>query len=289
MKKQKKYLWILAAFFVLGTLQKIGAQTFTPAENQFIEKLFDFRLSLRACPSPEDCIEKILLFEKQQEKTIETFSQEAALTCRNMLVTARYNCEYEKDMHSPNMEGILRPQYEKITEYSKEKTVSDLNPLFVLTSADLTNSMMQFLPRSSSITLGLQEKKDYAQVVQKNPKMSFALTLSGWWYYYAPAVGGGSVSKAGEFFKEAQQCALSAYDRYYANINLAQFYFEQKDKEKCRLYMEEAEKVLPNTRYTALIKRINSLGYSLFDYNMNSRREKIDRKLLEGTSKNFSF
>lgn len=289
MKLQKKFLWVLTALFSLSSLQKTMAEAFTQTENDFIEELFDFRLSLRACATPDESIEKILLFEKQNEKVLEAFGEEAALTCRNMLATALYNCEYEKDMHSPKMEGILRPQYEKMTEYTEGKTASQMNPLFVLTSADLTNSMMQFLPRSSSITLGLQEKKDYAQIVQENPKMSLALTLSGWWYYYAPAVGGGSVSKAGEFFKEAQQCALSAYDRYYANINLAQFYFEQKDKEKCRLYMEEAEKVLPDTRYTALIKRINSLGYSLFDYNMNSRREKIDRKLLEGTSKNFSF
>ena len=141
--------------------------------------------------------------------------------------------------------------------------------------------MMQFLPRSASITVGLQEKKDYAVVVKNNPQMPFALTLSGWWYYYAPAVGGGSNSKAGEFFKKAQKYAVSSYDKYYCNINLAQFYFEQKDTQKCGIYMEEAEKVLPGTRYIELLKKMNKIGYSLFDYNMNSRREKIDKKLLK--------
>ena len=281
MKLQKKFLWVLTALFSLSSLQKTMAEAFTQTENDFIEKIFDFRLSLRACATPDESIEKILLFEKQNEKVLEAFGEEAALTCRNMLATALYNCEYEKDMHSPKMEPILRPQYERLTKYSEGKTAETLNPWFVLTSADITNSMMQFLPRSASITVGLQEKKDYAVVVKNNPQMPFALTLSGWWYYYAPAVGGGSNSKAGEFFKKAQKYAVSSYDKYYCNINLAQFYFEQKDTQKCGIYMEEAEKVLPGTRYVELLKKMNKIGYSLFDYNMNSRREKIDKKLLK--------
>ncbi len=110
--------------------------------------------------------------------------------------------------------------------------------------------------------------------------MSFALTLSAWWYYYAPTVGGGSEAKAKEFFELAQKNAVSDYDKYYSCINLAQFYFEKKDSGLCDKYMEEAEKILPETRYVKLLRRINKIGYSLFDYNMNSRREKIDKKLI---------
>lgn len=251
---------------------------FTDSENMMVQDIFNFRLSLRSLPDADTCILEIHEYKEKHRETISSFSEEARLTCENMLTTAEYNCEYEKDMHSPAMEKILRPQYDKITKYSQGKSAETLNPYFVLTSADITNSMMQFLPRSASITLGLKEKKDYASVVEKNPRMPFALTLSGWWYYYAPAVGGGSSSKSLEFFKAAQENASSDYDKYYCNINLGQFYFEKKKTDLCDKYMAEAEKILSGTRYIAFLKKINSLGYSLFDYNMNSRREKIDRK-----------
>ncbi len=259
----------------------LPAVDFTDKENELIARVLEFRVNLRSLDSADSCIQKITEYKAELFSEIGSLSQEAQIVLNNMLATAQYNCEYEKDMHSPLMEGILRPQYEKIIEYSKDKTAEELNPWFVLTSADVTNSMMQFLPRSASITVGLQEKKDYAVVVKNNQQMSFALTLSGWWYYYAPAVGGGSFSKAGDFFTNAQKYAVSNYDKYYCNINLAQFYFEQKDTEKCDFYMAEAEKILPETRYCKLLKAMNKIGYSLFDYNMNSRREKIDKKLMQ--------
>lgn len=274
MMKRKILVFLLAA---LVSISAFSAE-FSSIENDMIQKIFDFRLRLRSLPDADSCILAIHEYKAQNLETISSFSEEARLTCENMLATAEYNCEYEKDMHSPNMEKILRPQYERITKYADGKTTEELNPYFVLTSADITNSMMQFLPRSSSITLGLQEKKDYAAVVQKHPTMSFALTLSGWWYYYAPAVGGGSDSKALGFFTAAQENAVSDYDKYYTNINLAQFYFEKNKKELCEKYMAQAENVLQGTRYVSFLREINTLGYSLFDYNMNSRREKIDRK-----------
>lgn len=276
----KTRFFALLSVFAISVFSS-SALDFTEKENEMIANVLEFRVNLRTLENADLCIQKITEYRKELSGEIAALSAEAQIVLTNMLATAHYNCEYEKDMHSPLMEGILRPQYEKITEYSKDKTADELNPWFVLTSADVTNSMMQFLPRSASITVGLQEKKDYAVVVKNNPQMSFALTLSGWWYYYAPAVGGGSVSKAGEFFAKAQEYALSSYDKYYCNINLAQFYFEQKDSAKCDFYMAEAEKILPDTRYCKLLKAMNKIGYSLFDYNMNSRREKIDRKLMQ--------
>lgn len=276
----KNFILTFPAIFMLSVFSfQVSASDFSAAENQMIQEIFDFRLSLRSLPDADSCIQKIHEFKNQNEEKFSSLSEEARLTCENMLASAENSCEYEKDMHSKNMEKILRPQYEKITKYADEKSAENLNPYFVLTSADLTNSMMQFLPRSSSIKIGLQEKKDYAAVVEKNPKMSFALTLSGWWYYYAPAVGGGSTSKAFEFFKSAQENAVSAYDKYYSNINLSQIYFEKKNLKLSEKYLSEAEKVLSGTRYVSFIRKINQAGYSIFDYNMNSRREKIDKKI----------
>lgn len=275
----KKSAKISAVLLSALLVFQASAKEFRSEENALVQKIFDFRLSLRTSDTEDECIEKIIAYRTSISDEIKAFSEEARLTCTNMLATAQYNCEYAKDMKSPNMEKILRPQYEKITQFTRANEGTDLNPWFILTSADVLNSMMQFLPQAESVKIGLQEKKDYADIIAKNPDMSFAYTLSGWWYYYAPAVGGGSKKLSKDFFIAALKHAKSGYDKFYGNINLAQFYFEEKNTAECDRLMDEAEKILSGTRYVKFLRRINALGYSLFDYNMNSRRDKINRKL----------
>ena len=275
----KKSVIKTAVLFSVLVLFQAPAKAFGPEENALIQKIFDFRLRLRTLDTEDECIEKIIEYRNSLSDEMKTFSEEAQITCTNMLSTAQYNCEYAKDMKSPNMEKILRPQYEKIIQFTRADKAADPNPWFILTSADILNSMMQFLPQSESIKIGLQEKKDYADVIKKNPTMSFAYTLSGWWYYYAPAIGGGSKKLSKDFFISALKYAKSDYDKFYGNINLAQFYFEEKNTVECEKLMEEAEKILSGTRYVQFLKSINAIGYSLFDYNMNSRRDKINQKL----------
>ena len=118
-------------------------------------------------------------------------------------------------------------------------------------------------------------------VLEKAPKMAFAHMLSGFWYYYAPGIGGGSKKKARQFFSDALKYAANDYERYYGNINLSQMNFEDKNKAEATRLLDEAEKILPRTRYIAFIRKINTLGYSLFDYNMNSTREKLDERMKE--------
>ena len=275
----KKSVIKTAVLFSVLVLFQASAKAFGPEENALIQKIFDFRLRLRTLDTEDECIEKIIEYRNSLSDEMKTFSEEAQITCTNMLSTAQYNCEYAKDMKSPNMEKILRSQYEKIIQFTRADKAADPNPWFILTSADILNSMMQFLPQSESIKIGLQEKKDYADVIKKNPTMSFAYTLSGWWYYYAPAIGGGSKKLSKDFFMSALKYAKSDYDKFYGNINLAQFYFEEKNTAECERLMEEAEKILSGTRYVKFLKSINEIGYSLFDYNMNSRRDKINQKL----------
>ena len=273
------YKRICALSVVTFIVTSLFALDFSPAEEKMVEDIFSFRLSLRSCKDEDESIGKINDYCLNIKDKIESFSQEAQITCRNLLASSKYNCEYSKDMKSPNMEKILRPSFEEIINYMELQPSKNFNPWFVLSSADVINSMMQFLPQTDSIKYGLQEKKDYAKVIEENPNLSYAYTLSGWWYYYAPAVGGGSKSKAKTFFFDALKNASSDYDRFYSNINYGQFLFEEKKFEECEKYMKEADSVLEGTSYVSFIKKINDLGYSLFDYNMNSRRVKINEKL----------
>lgn len=269
------------AGFALAVISFAPAAEFTTAENQFVQELLAFRLSLRTYATDDEVIAAVQTYRSAHSEQIAAFGEEAQIAAHNMLATAEYNAYYAKDMHAPEMEGILRPQYERLTAYAAAHPIEKQNPWFTLTSADIINAMMQFLKQKDAINLGLQEKKDYAVVVEKAPKMAFAHMLSGFWYYYAPAIGGGSKKKARQFFSDALTYAANDYERYYGNINLSQMQFEDKNKTEAARFLDEAEKILPATRYVAFIRKINALGYSLFDYNMNSTRQKLDERLRE--------
>ena len=276
-----KFKSLFIACIALVCTAFASAGEFTSAEKKAVEDILAFRLSLRSYDTDDQAIAAVQKYRKEEAKKIAALGEEAQIVCLNMLATAEYNVFYAKNMHAPEMEGILRPQYERLTAYAAKHPLSEQNPWFTLTSADITNSMMQFLKQKEAINLGLQEKKDYADVLKKAPKMAFAHMLSGYWYYYAPGIGGGSKKKARQFFSDAHKYAANDYERYYGAINLSQIHFEDKNKEEAARLLDEAEKILPKTRYIAFIKKINTLGYSVFDYNQNSTREKLDEKLKE--------
>ncbi len=272
---------LIAAILTFTTLLLLPAADFTNEENQEIQNILSFRLSLRSYSTNDEVIEKVRSYRASHKDKISSFKEEAQIVCNNMLATAEYNAFYAKDMHAPEMEGILRPQYETIMKFQERTPIEEQNPWFTLTSADIINSMMQFLKQSDAIKLGLQEKKDYASVIERFPQNSFANMLSGYWYYYAPGIGGGSKKKARIFFSDALKYAENDYEKFYGYINLSQMNFEDKKKEEAARLLDEAEKILPNTRHIAFIRKINEMGYSAFDYNQNSTREKLDARLKE--------
>jgi len=130
----KKSVIKTAVLFSVLVLFQASAKAFGPEENALIQKIFDFRLRLRTLDTEDECIEKIIEYRNSLSDEMKTFSEEAQITCTNMLSTAQYNCEYAKDMKSPNMEKILRPQYEKIIQFTRADKAADPNPWFILTS-----------------------------------------------------------------------------------------------------------------------------------------------------------
>ncbi len=272
---------LLVALCLCLFVSKISGMDFSEQENAFLEELLQFRLTLRSYDTDDQVIEKVREFKSEKINQISTFSDEAQLVFTNMLATAEYNGFYAKDMHAPEMEGILRPQYEKIIAFRENVPVEEQNPWFVFTSADIINSMMQFLKQGEAISLGLKEKKEYAIALTAQPEHAFGNMLSGYWYYYAPGIGGGSKKKARLFFANALEYAANDYERFYGNINLSQMNFEDKNKEEAARLLDEAEKILPGTRHVAFIRKINEMGYSAFDYNQNSTRKKLDERLAE--------
>jgi hypothetical protein len=270
-------------FFILLSLflnvYSAFCSDFTDYEMNIIEQIQEFRFSTRAMKSAEEAVSKIADYRKTllTDEVRKNLSEEAELTADNLLILEQYNYMYEKEMKSPELEPFIKPQYEKIAAWDAEHPFDKANPYYILSSGDLTNSTMQFLPQGKAINLGLQEKKNYDMVVANYPKLAFGLINAALWYYFAPAIGGGSMTKAREYFSRASECASNNYEKFYAYVYYSQFLYEKNEMELCEKYLSMAEELLPDNRWTPFIRKMNAKSYSVLDYSNN--RDKIEKKI----------
>lgn len=258
---------------------KLFALEFSQNETQLIYKTLNARLSTRSCDNPDSAI-KLLDDFSLAIKTDELYKNattEARFVSDNMIALEKYSYMYEKDMKSDLLKPFILERYDAINAYTSSHENENLSAWYYLSSGDVINSSMQFIPQGTAIKLGLKEKDDYDSVVEKNPDIAFARINRALWYYFAPAIGGGSKNVAKADFKKAVEVAACDYEKYYANIYLSQIYFDEgKIKESAEL-LSQAENVLPGTKYLAFIRRLNDNKYSLLYYIIN--REKVDKKL----------
>ncbi len=266
-------------FIFLFFASILFAQNLTEAENNLIQKTLDARLKTRLYQNEDDAIEYMKDFRKSLEASgeLENISEQAVLIIDNMINIEIYNYMYQKDMYSDSLKSFITTQYNKIVDFQKKESESEYSPWFYFSSGDIINSSMQFLSQGTAIKLGLQEKDDYDEVLTANPTLSFGLINAALWYFFAPAIGGGSKKTAFSYFERSLKSATSDYEKFYSRIYLSQIFFEDNDFEACENLLKECDEILPENVYTSFIRFLNKNNYSLLCYTNN--REKVEKKL----------
>ena len=261
-------------FFEIFTLNAHNAQNLS-----MIHKVLDLRLATRLCNSPDEAILKIDSFKNTlvKEEAFTSLNNEEALIIENMLAQERYNYMYERNMTGSDLKPYILSQYDKINSYKDLNEGKSFSPWFVLTSGDVINSSMQFLPQATAIKQGLREKDEYDRVIKDNTDMAFAYINSALWYYFAPAIGGGSKSLAKEYFQKAIDCSACDYEAFYSRVYLSQLYFDEGDSQRAKRLLDQAEEILPGSNYVSFIHYLNTNNFSLMYYINN--REKVEKKL----------
>lgn len=275
---KSKLIFLFCLFLSVFSSNLFSAE-FSAVEEQYIAEILEKRMTLRTYDNSDQCIQAAKSFIKANDENplYKNGSQEFQLTVENLLKTALYNCLYEKNMKDPALKTLMTAQYEKIFAYNEKNPEENRNRWYNVSSSDIINSTMQFLPQNQAIRLGLAEKDLYDSMMKIYPDFSYLFINSGLWYMFAPAIGGGSDVKAMEFFQKAIDTAKYSYEKYYACIYYSQLLFEKNKKSESKELLSKAEEVLPGKRYIKLINLLNDNGYSVFYYTNN--REKVDKKL----------
>lgn len=250
------------------------------SENKdLLTKVLDAKLHTRVCESPEAALVYLKDFKASLEAE-NAFADKDSIDCitlSNLLNNEIYIYMYETDASIQELKDFILAQYNEIEEWKSNHGEDEYTQWFILSTWDVVNQTMQFIPQTTAIRLGLKEKQEYDSLVQKYPDFSFGYMNAALWYYFAPAIGGGSKTVALNYLLKAVETASYDYEKFYSRIFCSQALYDKGDKETCKKLLEECDSVLPNNVYIPFIRFLNDNGFSLLYYTNN--RDKVEKKI----------
>lgn len=250
----------------------------TDKELSAINKLMAFRVSLTSV-EPLEAVKKVDDFRKiilsESEKA--SISEEFQLVLDTLLVLEKYNYIYENNPKDPAAKAEIMPQMEKLDAYLEAHKEEKLNKWLYCLTGDTYSCCLQFMPMGDAMKYGLKIKDLYLIALEQDATMSYCLTNAGQWYYQAPAIGGGSKSKAKTYLQQALDNAKTQAEVYYASIFLSQVKYSQNDKDGCAELLDKASKIAPNSKMIQKMRDVNKIGEDYFYYVVH--REEVEKKL----------
>lgn len=260
-----------ACLFFLPLCACFAQNTLSASAKSLLNSFFDLRMNVSLIDDSADGgAEKVLSaiddFSSENENSIKDLSEQEKIILDNFIVMERYNYLIGKAGQDKIQQKILGERLKVMEAFSKKTPESELDPLFLCTKADVTSCYMAFSV-SDVLKFGTSLKPLYEKALEKNPDCSYILTNIGQWYYFAPKIIGGSKKKTLSYFEKAREAAKTPAQKYFADIFLSQLLFENKDFDRSRELLAEAETFCPGSFYLAKINKANARGISLYQYN----------------------
>ncbi|MEE3411305.1 MAG: hypothetical protein VZQ47_10130 [Treponema sp.] len=260
------------------------AGDFSDYEKKLLSEIYDMRARSRqekdylaSQAFLEDYHKKIWSDEVQSK-----ISDEAKLTFDNLLTLERWQYLWETDPQMDGLKPMIWSQYEKIIAWNESHPFDEQNAYLKLSSFDLINSTMQYMKRGQMIKLGLQEKKVYDKLLETDPDNCVVYLNAGLFYYNVSEVLSGAKPKAKRIYIKAVETASNNYEKYFANIFIAQIFLEEENMDEYNKHIALAEQAIPKTPYMDFVKAVNEKGYTLYEYALRPAKIKkrvfVDKK-----------
>ena len=274
----------LVCIFALALpLAPLAPETISSGAQEEIDGFMTLRMNLASCASPESALSEIESYaaEHFSENALASFTDEEKLIFENFKILEQYN--YMRQI--PSMEGglksLIKTQYDKNDAYFSAHKNEAINKWLWCTAADMLSCNLSYATVGVIMHDGIAVKKYYQKALDEDPALSYALTNIAQWYYFAPAIGGGSKAKAGAYFARALEDARTDAETYFAKIFLSQFLFDDKTREdESAKLLDEADALQSGGSYIAWIRKVNKAGYSLLQYNAKKMTPSdIEKKL----------
>ncbi|MCR4939065.1 MAG: hypothetical protein K5930_03015 [Treponemataceae bacterium] len=205
------------------------------------------------------------------------YSYETELVIENYILLEKCDCLDEIIPDHPDKEPLLKEQKQKMSDWFKSHDQENLSSWFYCSYAAMISNYLEFQSLFTKMEEGLLVKEYLEKAIELDPKMSFAQVGLALWYYFAPAISGGSVKKALSYCEEAVRNARNDAELFVAKFYQSQCFLEEGKKAEYNTSMKALKEISPTGRKVALLEKLNDAGYTIFDYQDN--RTKIQKKL----------
>lgn len=252
---------------------------FSEYENSVLQEVFRVRLEARKFGTNSESLKFVgnSRAEILSESVMEKISDEAKITFENLFVWEEFHFLWEENPDDDAAWKLLENQYKKCMQYSAAHLDEEKNIYHSLSAIELSNSYMPKLKFSDVVKIGLEEKKFYDSLIEKKSANCTTYFNAALWYHFAPAIGGGSESKAEKYFAEALKTASTNYEKFFANFYFSQFEFDCGEKASFEKYFSAAENILPKSGFLEFTRKLNNAGFSYLEYTKN--RDKVEKSL----------
>lgn len=255
------------------------ALDFSEYENSVLQEVFRVRLEARKFSSNSESLKFVRKSRAKilSESVLEKISDEAKITFENFFVWEEFHFLWEENPDDDAAWKLLENQSVNNVVWSLTHPDKTWNDWYYLSAIELSNSYMPKLKFSDVVKIGLEEKKFYDSLIENKSANCTTYFNAALWYHFAPAIGGGSDSKAEKYFSEALKKASTDYEKFFANFYFSQFEFDRGETALFEKYFSAAEKILPESGFLEFTRKLNKAGFSYLEYTKN--REKVERSL----------
>lgn len=255
------------------------ALDFSEYENSVLQEVFRVRLEARKFSSNSESLKFVRKSRAKilSESVLEKISDEAKITFENFFVWEEFHFLWEENPDDDAAWKLLENQSVNNVVWSLTHPDKAWNDWYYLSAIELSNSYMPKLKFSDVVKIGLEEKKFYDSLIENKSANCTTYFNAALWYHFAPAIGGGSDSKAEKYFSEALKKASTDYEKFFANFYFSQFEFDRGETALFEKYFSAAEEILPESGFLEFTRKLNKAGFSYLEYTKN--REKVERSL----------
>lgn len=255
------------------------ALDFSEYENSVLQEVFRVRLEARKFSSNSESLKFVRKSRAKilSESVLEKISDEAKITFENFFVWEEFHFLWEENPDNDAAWKLLENQSVNNVVWSLTHPDKTWNDWYYLSAIELSNSYMPKLKFSDVVKIGLEEKKFYDSLIENKSANCTTYFNAALWYHFAPAIGGGSDSKAEKYFSEALKKASTDYEKFFANFYFSQFEFDRGETALFEKYFSTAEEILPESGFLEFTRKLNKAGFSYLEYTKN--REKVERSL----------
>ena len=247
----------------------------TPAAQKAIDDFMGVRMKIAGLGA-EQALAQVADFEKRLAIDTSFHEKEDRLVLVNFIVMEKYNFLRKQKGTKDQLKKMLKELKEKNEAWFDANGEAKAGKWLMATSADVTSCYMSY-SLAEVMKSGMALRDKYKASVEQDPGFSYGWNNLAQWYYWAPAINGGSDKKAGEAFESSVKAAKTKAEKFFSCVFYSQFLFEENEKSRAASLLDEAEAQDPGNPYVAFMRKINKDGDSFFEWNKKHSQMEKDK------------